>query len=175
MPEKPGKFRPSLFGGVIMGVLSVIPMVSSLNCVCCAWVLLGGALSVFFYSKDVTPSMSPLTNGDAVQLGALSGLFGAIVAGILSFFSMVVFQFNTMNVDQWNEMMEKVPAESQAILESLQWIVTSPALLAVIAFVAYLVIFPIFGLLGGLIGFALFKPKAPLVPPQPPAAPIAGS
>ncbi len=33
-----GMFKPALIGGVLLGVLSAIPLVSALNCFCCAWV-----------------------------------------------------------------------------------------------------------------------------------------
>jgi hypothetical protein len=43
---------------------------------------------IFFYKKDLTPEMSPLTNNDALVLGALAGsgaLFGNILAAIFLF------------------------------------------------------------------------------------------
>ena len=171
MPEKPGKFRPALYGGIILGVLSAIPVVSGLNCLCCAWVLLGGAMSVFFYTKDLTPQMPPLTSGDGVGLGALAGLLGAIVASVLNFFIMLLTGTGTMDMEQWDEITGQVPAESQAIVESLRWIFESPGLLAGVAAIFFLVVFPLFGMLGGLIGYSIFKPKTPVVPPQPPVVP----
>ncbi len=83
MPDKPSKLMPALYGGIIMGVISGVPFLNIVNCLCCAGLLLGGFMAVFFYKKDLTAAMPPLTSGDGVQLGALAGLIGAIVANLL--------------------------------------------------------------------------------------------
>ena len=84
MPEKPNKLMPALYGGIIMGVISGIPFLNLLNCCCCAGVLLGGALAVFFYKNDLKEGMPPLTSGDAIELGALAGVIGAVIGSILT-------------------------------------------------------------------------------------------
>ena len=89
MPEKPSKLMPALYGGVIMGVISGIPFLNLVNCLCCAGVMLGGFMAVFFYQKDLTPEKGPLTNSDSLQLGALAGVFGALVGLVLT----VIFHF----------------------------------------------------------------------------------
>ncbi len=48
MPEKPSKLMPALYGGVIMGLISGIPFLNLVNCLCCAGVMLGGFMAVFF-------------------------------------------------------------------------------------------------------------------------------
>ena len=37
------KVQPALLGGVVIGTLSALPVISMGNCLCCLWVILGGA------------------------------------------------------------------------------------------------------------------------------------
>ncbi len=41
----PSKMQPALIGGVILGVLSAVPFVNALNCLCCLWVIAGGVVA----------------------------------------------------------------------------------------------------------------------------------
>ena len=43
---KSGYAQPALIGGVVMGVLSALPIVSGGNLCCCLWVVSGGAEAV---------------------------------------------------------------------------------------------------------------------------------
>ena len=83
MPEKPNELLPALYGGLVIGAISGLPVISIVNCFCCAGVLLGGFLSVMFYKNELTATMPPLTSSDSVQLGAIAGLFGALFGTIL--------------------------------------------------------------------------------------------
>src|SRR5262249_5072514 len=73
--------QPALAGGMFLGLLSSLPFISAGNCVCCAWVLGGGALATLLLTKQ-RPSGVAL--GDGAFVGVLSGLFGAIVATLIS-------------------------------------------------------------------------------------------
>jgi hypothetical protein len=169
MPQKPDKLLPALYGGIIIGVISGTPLLSIINCLCCAGILFGGLMSVFFYKKDLTAEMSPLTSADGMQLGALAGVFGAIVNSVIA----AVLFFTVGNIG--GEMMlrllsgflEKFPQETVAQLEdSIR--LRSFSFWTIIG--SFITSVP-FGLLGGLIGYALFKQKggaAFQTPPQPP-------
>jgi hypothetical protein len=173
MPEKPSKLIPALYGGVIMGVISGIPFLNFVNCLCCAGVMLGGFMAVFFYTKDLGPADPPLTNGDAVQLGALSGVFGALVGVVLT----VVLHFTLGGVENqamsqmilglYEKMgiLDKMPPEA---IEKMKDQITDTAFSA-LSVIPPFIIDPIFGLIGGVIGFNVFKPKGPAVS-QPPMA-----
>jgi hypothetical protein len=171
MPEKPSKLMPALFGGIITGVLSGIPFLNFINCVCCAGVLLGGFMAVFFYNKDITPQMSPLTSKDGLQLGALSGLFGAVVGTIISalllaiignpagqaMFDLVYNLYDSMGI------LDQMPPDAIDQMEQGM----KEGELSAMSVIGSLIVYPIFGLLGGLIGYSVYKPKA-VLPPQPP-------
>jgi hypothetical protein len=171
MPEKPSKLMPALYGGIIIGLISGIPFLSFINCLCCAGVLFGGVMAVFFYKKDLTSQMPPLSNNDALAVGALAGLFGALFANILS----AVFLYTIGNVAgeaTYNAVvgfyesigiLDQMPPEA---LEQMEQGMMEGELSAV-SVISSFVIFPLFGLLGGLIGYAIFKPK-PAATPQPP-------
>jgi len=170
MPEKPAKFLPALYGGIIMGVISGVPGLSIVNCLCCAGIMLGGFMAVFFYKKELKESHPPLTNGDALALGALSGVIGAVVATLLGALFSALFGFGMgMGMERLRNMgafSNQIPPETLKLIQSFT---TGGALLG-IGFVIHLVIMPLFGLIGGLIGYSVFKPKAPVVmPPAPPA------
>jgi len=171
MPEKPNILMPALFGGIITGVLAGIPFLNFVNCLCCAGVLLGGFMAVFFYNKDLTPQMPPLTSQDGLKLGALSGLFGAVIGTIISalllavvgnvagqaMFDMVYNFYDSAGI------LDKMPPD--AIDQMEQGMKESG--LSTMTVIFSLIIYPIFGLLGGLIGYSVYKPKAGTPPPAP--------
>jgi len=168
MPEKPGKLMPALYGGVIMGVISGVPILSIVNCFCCAGIMLGGFMAVFFYKKDLKESSPPLTNGDALALGALAGLVGAFVTVLLGALFHFAFGMAMGGGMQRLEDMgfgNHIPPET---FRMIQGMLKGPALLG-ITFVFNIIIDPLFGLIGGLIGYGVFKPKTPVVMPPPPA------
>jgi hypothetical protein len=174
MPEKPSKLMPALYGGIIMGAISGIPFVNLINCLCCAGVLFGGFMAVFFYKKDLTPNDPPLTNGDGLQLGVLAGVFGAVVGVLLTV--IIHFAFGAasseatggiiMSLYDKLGILDKMPPEAvEQMQESMREQALSP-----VSIILTFVIDPLFGLLGGLIGYAVFKQKGPVAPAAPPAA-----
>ena len=74
------KVKPALIGGVVLGLLSVIPFVSAVNVCCCLWAILGGMLATYLYVKN---SPTPANAGDGAVLGALAGLIGGVISVIL--------------------------------------------------------------------------------------------
>ena len=64
MENKSSKLVPALIGGGVIGLLSSIPVVNMGNCLCCMWVLAGGALAAYLNAKDRPPEME-YTSGDA--------------------------------------------------------------------------------------------------------------
>lgn len=172
MAEKPSKLMPALYGGIIMGLISGIPFLNLVNCLCCAGIMFGGFMAVFFFKKDLGPDMPPLTNNDALALGALAGLFGALFANILA----AIFLFTIGNVgaeviykivlDVYDSLgvLDQMPPEA---IEEMERSIMDSGLSPVNVIVSFIVN-PLFGLVGGLIGYAVFKPK-PAAPTQPPA------
>jgi hypothetical protein len=175
MPEKPSKLMPALYGGIIMAVISATPFISIINCLCCAGVMLGGFLAVFFYQKDLT-IQTPLTNSDALQLGALAGVFGAVIGTVLSGLIMALFgnvsaQFILDIIRGFEDKMP--PGTMDQIEQSMMQSQEIGVMGIVMGFVTSIIIDPLFGLLGGLIGYSVYKPKPGIQPPMmPPTTPV---
>lgn len=169
MNPKPDKIIPALYGGVIIGVISGVPFLNIINCLCCAGVLLGGFLAVYFYKSNFTPDTMPYTAGDCMLVGVLAGVFGAIIDTILS----AIIMASIGNIAQ-EFVLEILRNMDVAIPEEL-WEVLEEALsgeltgfVLFLNLVTSLMIFSIFGLLGGLIGYSVYKPKPQIpTPPMP--------
>jgi len=169
MPEKPNKLMPALYGGIIMGVISGIPFLNLLNCCCCAGVLLGGALAVFFYKNDLKEGMPPLTSGDAIELGALAGVIGAVIGSILTagFLAALGNVSGEAIMGVLEGFRDQMPPGT---LEQMEEKIREGGF-SILQLVMSLVVDTVFGLLGGLIGYAIFKPKPQMLNTQPPAVP----
>jgi hypothetical protein len=173
MPEKASKLMPALYGGIIMGVISGIPFLNFVNCFCCAGVLFGGFMAVFFYKKDLPVDGQQLTSSDGVQLGALAGVFGAIVGAVITG-GLLMSVGNVAGEAMYKAIMgiydsagilDKMPPEA---VEQMERGIMDGGF-SIGQFILGMIVDVVFGLLGGLIGYAVFKPKATAV--VPPAAP----
>jgi len=168
MNQKPDKLIPALYGGVIMALISSIPFINFLNCLCCAGVMLGGFFAVFFYKNNFTPDTPPYTSGECMGVGALAGVFGAIIGTMLSLVTLALFG-NIMG-DYMIEMIRKfeldIPMEAfDAMEESMTAGISFVSIM--IQLLSSLVIDTLFGLLGGLIGYSVYKPKKSIISPPP--------
>jgi hypothetical protein len=74
-------FQPALIGGLVLGVLSALPIVAFGNVCCCLWVVSGGAVSAYALQQRQT---TPVTPGEGALLGLLAGLIGTFVYLMLS-------------------------------------------------------------------------------------------
>lgn len=176
MPEKPSKLLPALYGGIIMGAISGIPFLSFLNCFCCAGVMLGGLMSVFFYKNNLAPNSPPLTSGDSLQLGLLAGVFGAVIGTLIHVLIMATFGnvAGEALMQILRSMEGTIPPEALEQIERSMGESTGLGALALLStFFLSIVIDPLFGLLGGLIGYSIFKPKQQMTNVQPPMNPPA--
>ncbi len=78
---KPGYAQPALIGGVVLGVLSALPIVSVGNACCCLWVVAGGVIAAYLFQQN---QHRPITPADGALVGLLAGLIGAVVARAIS-------------------------------------------------------------------------------------------
>jgi hypothetical protein len=150
-----------------MGLISSIPFVNLVNCLCCAGILLGGFLATYFYKSNFTPDTPPFTSGDCMAVGAISGVVGTIVATTLSLLFVVLFgdltqEFILRMIENMDLPEEALDAINQAFEEQ------TSAFNILLEFLMNLVIYPLFGMLGGLIGYNVYKPKQAMMPPPPP-------
>jgi len=170
------KVLPALYGGIIIAVVSSVPFLNWINCCCCAGVMLGGFLSVFFYKNNLPPTVS-LTSADAIQLGALAGLFGAIIGtGIHALFFSLIGNVSGQTISDFLEGLGSgMPSRELSDLEEGLSKISRMAPVAILwTFLSSLFIDPLFGLLGALIGHGVFRKKGPpdySMPLPPPIVP----
>jgi hypothetical protein len=173
MSEKPGKLVPAIYGGVIIGVISGIPFLNFINCLCCAGVLLGGFLAVFFYKSELS-EQTPLTTGDALSVGVLAGVFGAMISTLIS--ALLIYTVGNLAGEAMYDLVEglydKMGVLEQMSADQLEQLETMKASeLSLVSILSAFIIYPLFGLLGGLIGYAVYKPKPGSPPSMPTVSP----
>ena len=153
------RLQPALWGGVAIGVLSALPLVSAGNCCCCLWVLVGGGLAAYLRQQNTPYQITP---SEGAIVGVMAGLIGAVVGSILA----IPLQMMTGPMQQ--QMIERVLAENPDVPPEmrawLDWFALSSSMW-IIGLLFSLVIYAIFGTLGGLIGAAMFKKQGPPAPP----------
>jgi hypothetical protein len=164
MVEKPSKFQPALVGGLVLGILSVIPIVSIGNLCCCLWVLLGGALAARMLVTR--SSYLPITYGDGAGVGAFAGLVGSAILLVIG----VPIQL-LLRGGQDFEMAGRMWGSDPEVMKMLETMQENPAIFALIVWVVQSIITVGFAAIGGLIGVALFEKRKGQAPPPPPSWP----
>ena len=182
MLDKPSKWRSAMLGGLAIGLISGIPVISLVNCCCCAGILGGGVLTFYLYRQEHTEGMLPLEASDGLILGIMAGVAGAFVQAIIHGFLIILFagfqeQFmrNVMEkiidalaknggipsdaLDQMRDQIENSMKQSNTM-----WGVMLNLFMS-------LILYPIFAMLGGLLGYGIFRPKNPQQTNQTPAQP----
>jgi hypothetical protein len=163
--------QPAILSGLLIGVLSSLPIINVANC-CCLWVIGGGVLAAYLLQQNELASISYAD-------GALSGLGAGIVGALVWLVLYVPVQlltgpFQQRLVDRILTNASDLPPDVQAALEGMQqgglW------LPLVLGFGFMMAIGLVFGSLGGLLGAVLFRrtpptTEPPFVPPPLPSSP----
>lgn len=153
---------PSLVGGLVMGVLSALPLINFVNACCCLWVVAGGVVAAYLLQQN---QIAPITPDDGALVGALAGLVGAVVSTVLSLpINLLMAPFQQAMLERLRETSGSVPPEFGQLFGSAAGVVAT-----VIGFLFMLVVGPAFSTIGGLIGAMMFRKAPP--PPAPPAGP----
>jgi hypothetical protein len=156
------KLKPALIGGVLTGVLSVIPFVSAANLCCCLWAIVGGLLATYLYVKN---SPTPAGAGDGAVLGVIAGAIGAVIALVIGIpismamgpvmQNMIVSLMQNIDTRQAEMMRQQFEAQGNAIVPLIIKSLIGAALLFV------------FAILGGLLGVPIFEKRKGNPPPPP--------
>jgi len=154
-----GRLQPAILGGLFIGVLSALPLVSAGNCCCCLWVVSGGALAAYLRQQNLPFQI-------AASEGAIVGLFAGLIGGVATTIFSIPMEM-AMGPFQ-RQIMERVlssnpdfPPEMRDMMERTAVGTASIALKLAVNLVTGVV----FGLLGGLLGAAIFKKTPPPPPP----------
>ncbi|HEY5885732.1 MAG TPA: hypothetical protein VIT88_13660 [Pyrinomonadaceae bacterium] len=158
------KLKPALIGGVVIGILSVIPFVSAVNLCCCLWAILGGMLASHLYVKN---SPTPANAGDGAVLGAIAGLIGAAISVVLGI--PIAMATGPIMRDLMLQVLENAdPRQAEMFRQQWEGSGTALAPLIIQSFIGAGLLL-VFAIIGGLIGVALFeKRKGSAAPPPPP-------
>ncbi len=161
------KLQPALLGGLFIGVLSALPIISAGNCFCCMWVIGGGVLAAYLLQQN---QATPISSSDGAVTGLLAGLIGAVVSLVINIPIEPDLRARC-RPRGWSGSSSSagdVPPELRSVIESMQQIrqgSRSSALLMGFVFMVFAGV--IFGSLGGLLGALFFKKDGP-PPPTPP-------
>jgi hypothetical protein len=159
------KTQPALIGGVVLGVLSALPVVSAGNLCCCLWVVSGGVVAAYLLQQN---QAAPITPGDGALVGLLAGITGAFVYLLLSIpITMLVAPMERTVLRRIIETTGNMPPEFR---EYARGFVGGGIRLA-IGFVLMLSVGSTCAALGGLLGAVVFrKPLSPATVDVPPPA-----
>jgi len=141
------KLKPALLGGLIVGVLSAIPLI---NYCCCIWTLGGGVLAAYLYIQS---SPTPVKIGDGAMVGGLAGVIGGVIYFLISL---------PINFLWGMAAMEGQLARSGVELPF------SGIVLVIIASLLGAIVLAVLTALGGILGVAIFEKRKDGVAPPPP-------
>ena len=160
----PNKLQPALLGGAVLGVLSALPFVNMANC-CCIWFITGGVVAAYLMQQN---HPAPISAGDGATVGLLAGVFGAIVATLISIpLRLIAGPMQQAMLSRAMAHAENMPPEARAWFETMAH-GGGGLVLLLMGFLFHLVLGCAFGALGGLLGAMMFRKDAP------PTAPSAG-
>jgi hypothetical protein len=152
MPAAP-KLLPALLGGLFIGVLSSLPIVSMGNLCCCLWVVSGGVLAAWVMQQN-TPR--PVTNGEGALVGVMAGCIGGVLVllGLVTLLALSRAPIDFNQVLREAAQSPEMTPEGREALENLNPVV----LLAFIGMVMF-VVYAVMATLGGLLGATIFRKK----------------
>jgi len=161
----PAKLQPAFYGGLFIGVLSALPIISAGNCLCCMWVVSGGLLAAYLMQQN---HAYPVAAADGALVGILAGLIGGVIGTIIS------IPVDMMMGPVTRQLIERIaaspdfPPETRAMIENMSnTAAQGPTVLGTLTkLVFFEIVGLIFGMFGGLLGVALFKKKDMPPPPQ---------
>jgi len=159
------KFQPALLGGLVLGVLSALPLVNIGNACCCLWVISGGAVAAYLLQKN---QAAPIGAGDGAAVGFLAGVIGGIVWQVLQV--PVTLAMGPLQARLMDRLLNTgdLPDTVRPLFETMKQNARVSPVLFLVGGVFTLFVSVIFSTLGGLIGAALFRTKTqpPPIPPE---------
>jgi hypothetical protein len=161
--------QPVLLGGLFIGVLSALPIISVGNC-CCLWVVGGGMLAARLAQQDSAPSLSP---GRGAVIGLIAGIVGAFVWLIAALaLDVVIAPLQERMIAEMLSSAQDMPPNAREWLEMVAGRASSP--MRYIAGFAFQLFGAGFSALGGMLGAMYFRRDVPPalggdpLPPVPP-------
>lgn len=151
------KLIPALIGGSVIAIGSSVPGLNLVNCLCCLWVLLGGASAVYFYQREL-PKKQVVSVSEAFILGILAGLFGTLFDTFLSYLLRETLGIDTLHKmfeqfrDRWGEFSDEFETSLRIMEEFGPWMV-------VWELVSGFIVNSIFSVIGALITAKILRER----------------
>jgi hypothetical protein len=152
------QLKAIMLGGAIISLVSLVPFLNLVNCMCCAGIISGGVVSVFYYKKQL-PSGQAVDAGKGVVIGLFSGLVAVVITGVIVTTSYLSGHLSgSPQVEQFLQNYtlpsEEIPPEMTEFFQQFQG-EEGNMLLLILHLIFNAVFFPAFGMIGGLIGTAI--------------------
>ena len=159
--------QPALVGGLVLGVLSALPIVYFGNC-CCLWIVSGGLVAAYVLQTNTS---EPITPADGALAGLFAGLAGAVIHFLLSIpIDIVVGPWERAFAQRLLEMTNN-PQMQETLRGSLNQSAQGGLVFIIVRRMSVLLLMLVLGsafsTVGGVLGALLFR-KSPA--PAPPAA-----
>jgi hypothetical protein len=169
LTDKPNKLVPALVGGVVLAVLSSIPLVSLANVACCSWAIVGGAVAAYMLVKR--SPMQRVTSGDGALVGLLAGLIGSLAILLINI--PFASRFGNEFIAGMKQAVEqqKDPQAQQTLNRLISFMQDNGIMAALVIWLVFTLIAVGMATLGGIIGVAIFEKRKgnqppPAYPPQ---------
>lgn len=150
------RLRGIFWGGLTGGLGSCLPILALVNCLCCLWAWLAGAMAV-----ALIRGREQLTYADAPKMGALAGAF----AGLVSSTGQLLYRFvagpsvESMLSSLQGVLPETIPEQSIEMFEGLAGSGIAMVIVHFLMTLFLIAIFAMFGALGGMLYIRLLRPS----------------
>ncbi len=168
--------KPAAIGGILLGVLSSLPVI---NCACCIWMIGGGLLAAYLYIKE---SAVIVTLGRGVLLGLFAGIIGTIVYALFQIPMLLMSPEGGMElVERLLGQMDRWPGFTPENRKEFTELASRDGFIAILytaSLIGQLVVNCVLAPLGGALGVALFEKRKAgeqardpqdTLPPMPPS------
>jgi len=159
MERKP-YLTSALWPGIVLGLLSVIPVVNYGNIICCLWLLGGGVLAAVVYKGEA----SAISNKEGAIVGSIAGIIGAFViaigTGILWYFFNENYLANLNNFIRTGEI-------DPEMITMMADIINNPVLVILGSLFFYLILNTVMAGFGGFIGATVINRREGAIPKEP--------
>jgi hypothetical protein len=149
----PSRTQSIFIGGLVVGLLST-SVLGLINLACCAGVIIGAMVGVWHYTEEYQLT---IPSGQGALIGALAGILGAIIAGILNQILVAAgldfaagFRETLMQMSNMEMTPEQMEAMEQQAQQGNWFLMLAGTLFS-------MVLYAIFGAIGGAIGASVFQ------------------
>jgi hypothetical protein len=151
--------QPALIGGLLVGILSVLPVVQAANACCCLWALVGGAYAI---KLSINRSPQRVSLGEAARITAVAGLLGAVIKLFIGMpIELATLPAQLKGLEEWAGVISNTEQKERLLemVNNLRAMRTGQVLLNFLLPINLLGALILFGftVVGGLLGVVLFE------------------